>query len=663
MTLIASPRDFLLPAADPLAPAAFQAAMTARWTALKNVPNPRLQSLWTTMAETFNRAILANDRPNSPWLVLEPPTGSGKTQGLCVYAAELLKADLLRRPEADRPDMPGILVVTRLIDQAEEIARTIRELAGLPLDDEKHVVAKHSRSTATADQMQSAAVLVITHAAYTNALEGLVKDTTMGKRWTDYVEWVGGHRKLTIIDEALAGVVEEFHLRAEHIRQVTSFIDPRLAAQFAGPVAALGTIRDTLGKIDAMSPQNAARSRIPWRAVADGRAEFPTGLAMDGLREAMKELPFDRMTLGRTSPLDRTRIATRVDNTLRSAEAILARWAYYHKIGAEPSFNASQLLIPPGLPGPVILDATASQNFLWELLEGRAEVVVSAKNARSYANVTLHVLRSLGTGKSTMTARANTRFPRVFSALTKALPSTSKTLFITHKDNEHHALGWQHPFTRFSVGHWGAIDGRNDWQDHDAVVLFGLPHRPDTWANNLFFALQGLPQSCDWFDHPEWKGFQNVRKEIEVRQLAVDCVQAVNRVRCRRVTDASGNCDPTQVFVVLPPGDLGDELLGHLIEEMPGVVVTDWDHTLDGEGVRIRRGSSHEALVAFMRNRCPGETAMTTLRKELGLTERAVKELQVVLRDPGHELTKRLAELGVSYVSTGKGARSYLNKR
>ena len=39
------------------------------------------------MAATFNRAATNNAAGNTKWRVLEPPTGTGKTQGLCVYAA------------------------------------------------------------------------------------------------------------------------------------------------------------------------------------------------------------------------------------------------------------------------------------------------------------------------------------------------------------------------------------------------------------------------------------------------------------------------------------------------------------------------------------------------------------------------------------------------
>jgi hypothetical protein len=74
-----------------LRPDDFACAMQAHWTnpdTLNNVSSPALMSLWTVMADTFNKAIEGNLAANNPfrdnpengkWMVLSPATGSGKT--------------------------------------------------------------------------------------------------------------------------------------------------------------------------------------------------------------------------------------------------------------------------------------------------------------------------------------------------------------------------------------------------------------------------------------------------------------------------------------------------------------------------------------------------------------------------------------------------------
>jgi hypothetical protein len=635
-------------------PEEFAAAMTARWRSLGNTPSPRLQQLWMAMAKTFNRAIDDND---NQWRVLQPPTGTGKTQGLCVYSA--LAID--KNTTASEP--VGILVVTRTIVQADEIGATIRELITDPAHAAR-VQVSHSQSRLNPFVMQGADVLVITHEAYVRALEGLNKE--QHGRWEDFTNWTHGPRRLTIIDEAISGIVEENQVTAANVRVLLGFIGPELRKQFPAEVAALERVCEVLEKIAAFNGDTDASvpARIVWRGGQSNRRHFPMACSMAPLREVMADIRFDRLASNKESSHDRRRMAEKADKTLKDCEAIMARWSYYFRKGNEDTFNSSQLLVPPGLPGPVVLDATASQNFTWKLMGDRAQITSIPSGTRNYSNVKMHVARGSGVGKGKMTEKGKVRIPRLLANLKEHLSPKRKLLLCLHKKIEHVALSYEPGFDRYSVAHWWAIDGKNDWNDHDAVVIFGLPFRDDIWATNTFFALKGL-QANGWLQRPSWGVYGDVRREMQRRQLSVAIIQAINRVRCRRVIDADGNCPPTDVFIVLPHGGLGDAILEHLIEEMPGVVVVPWDFALDGPSERIRRGSSHEALIALMGNRLPGETPMSFIRSELGLTASATKELREVLRNDGHELTKKLARLGVRYVTSGRGrgSRSFLLKQ
>jgi hypothetical protein len=640
-----------------VSPEQFATAMKLRWHSLGNISSAKLEQLWASMAATFARAIHGSQVADTKWRVLEPPTGTGKTQGLCVYSA--LVIDKNRASSAPL----GILVVTRTIAQAEEIVATVGELVSDPAEADK-VRACHSEAKLNTFAMQAADVLVITHEAYMRALEGLSQDRY--GRWEDYTTWTHGPRQLTVIDEALSGIVEENQVKADDIRFVLGFIDPSLRRQLPEQVEALERACEVLDKIAAFHADNGGpvSTRIVWRGGAESRVRFPGAHAMGALREELADRRYDLSVLHKDSARDRQRIAENVDRTLKDCEAIMARWAYYSRMGNDDTFNSSQLLIPRGLPGPVILDATASQNFLWKLLGPRAEIADVPPNTRSYANVTVHVARGSGLGKTKMTEYGKARLPRLLADLEHNLGPDRKVLLCVHQRIEHIALSYEPNLAKYSVAHWNAIDGKNDWNDHDAVVIFGLPYRPQTWATNTFFALQGL-QDNRWLKHPSWGAYADVRREMQRRQLTVSVIQAVNRVRCRRVIDSNGNCPPTDVFIVLPHGADGDAILGHLLEEMPGALVVPWQFYLDGPSGRVRRGTSHEALLALMANRLAGETPLSFVRSELGLTDSGLKDLRAVLRDDGHELTKSLATLGVHYMTTGKGrgARSYLLKQ
>lgn len=632
-------------------PDVFARAMETHWSnALGNVSSPSLVKLWEAMGKAYNGAISGT---NGQWTVLQPPTGTGKTQGLAVYSA------LTANSNRDGKLMNGILIVTRLIEQAEELKETINHLAGF-----KCAQTKHSENKVAPDEIRESDILIVTHAAYVKALGGMCDENDA--RLADLIEWRGGKRSLTVIDEALSSVIEDHQVRAEDLRQVLGYLNPETLVKHPQLIGALETVRDVLEKIAVFKPSDNYdnnRSRVVWRGVLDEKVSFPSDLSMKPLRETMKSLRYDHLALHKESPLDCKRISLIVDTTLKGVEAILSRWSWYAKKGLEHSFNCSQLLIPDDLPAPVVLDATANQNFLWELLEDRANIKPIPSNTRSYSNVTLHVARATSVGKSSMVANGQTRIPRLLHQLQNDIGSKRKVFLCLHKKIEHIPLKYEPEFAEFSVGHWGAIDGRNQWKDFDTAVIFGIPFRDHIWATNAFFALQGL-QDNEWLRSPQWKSYADVREEMQTKQVTVSIIQAINRIQCRRVIDINGNCPLSDVFIALPKGGRGDRILEAIKQEMPSIKEQAWDFELDGVKAKVRRGSSHASLLTFMANRLGGETSLSLIQKELGLAEEGMKTLRSTLRDNSHSLTTQLRELGVNYMSNGygKGSRSYLLK-
>src|ERR1700682_4156249 len=106
-----------------VSPQDFTDRMGVHWSQrLKLVTSPALRTLWGTMASTFRTSIInsINAVVDAPWLILQPPTGSGKTQGACVFAARQAEAN----PQGGLTPV-GILIVPRLIDKANEMAKEI----------------------------------------------------------------------------------------------------------------------------------------------------------------------------------------------------------------------------------------------------------------------------------------------------------------------------------------------------------------------------------------------------------------------------------------------------------------------------------------------------------------------------------------------------------
>lgn len=635
-----------------VSPQTFVDRLTAQWTtAYHNVPSVPLRKLWATMANTYQEAIIDTAAGVTPrWRILWPPTGSGKTLGAKVYAALQAEQNAatvgLRKPV-------GILIVTRLIAQADEMVLAINTLAGRQV-----AVANHTKHRATHEQLDESDVLVITHQAYVNATQTL-SNTREGK-WGRLTNWKGGKRLLTIVDEALCNVIEESQVKVDRLGQAIGFVPHDLRAAHAREVEALEDLYEALGHHAGVSEGFGGGACMAWYEGGSNSA-----VDLRALRAEMLKLPYDRY-MGKDDAEDRKRMASQVDKTIAAAEAVLDQYAYFALKGTQPTLNSSALLVPLDAPGPVVLDATAREDFIYKLMEDRADIIPTPSGVRDYSTVTLRVAwTKAGVGKTAMVEHAKKRFPRLIEDLTQRLSSERSVFFCVHKAVEHELPeAADLPFAKVTKAHWNAVDGSNEYADCDTAVIFGLPFRDRlTWPTNVFFALQGV-HGDDWLDNPTWNGHVNLREHMVRRQLSASVIQAINRICCRHVTDEHGGCPAADVFIVLPAGDRGEDILAAIRREMPGLRVVDWPFELDGPKVRRRTtGTPHERLLTFMENRAPGRTSMQVIARELSLTPNAKKELQKNLRNENHRTALALKAMGVTYVaSKGRGAKSELVK-
>ena len=172
-------------------PLEFVSAMTDHWTQTLRMPSSSpLRSLWQKMGNVFERTIIDNiSECDARWKVLQPPTGSGKTQGACLYSAMQAKRN---RDALGNLKPVGVLLVTRLIKQADDLAAQVNVMAGANV-----AVAHHSKSETDADDIGRYDVLVVTHQAFVNAAE-----TLAGASWSRLVQRAGSGN----LDRAVSGV-------------------------------------------------------------------------------------------------------------------------------------------------------------------------------------------------------------------------------------------------------------------------------------------------------------------------------------------------------------------------------------------------------------------------------------------------------------------------
>jgi len=206
-----------------------------------------------------------------------------------------------------------------------------------------------------------------------------------------------------------------------------------------------------------------------------------------------------------------------------------------------------------------------------------------------------------------------------------------------------------------SVAHWGALDGSNEWNDHDTVVIFGLPYKPKRWSASVFMGYQGM-QSTAWLQDKKLRKFkkhEDIRIAIDDGKMTSEIVQAVNRVHCRKVIDKDGNCPKTDVFILLPTENKAKTLLDGISSEMPEIRIADWNYNSQKQMKRGRksgRGNWDESLVAYLKKLNVGDKiAASKIRDTLVINTETWKDIVSRIKTPGTHLFNELKLINTEY--------------
>jgi hypothetical protein len=627
-----------------VSPQDFSERMCKHWSESLNMPtSPAMIAAHLLMAEEFQRLIINNatNGGGSASVVLPLPTGSGKTQGTCLYTA--MQADLNAHSAGTKIPV-GMVIITRLIEDADIIAKQINDLSVRAV-----AVAHHTKNKANTIDIFNSDVLVICHQAFLNAAKGWsVQDRD---RWQRISQWRGGTRQLFIIDEALANVVESNKATTSNLATLLMGIPQELRHRFPGAIKTLELMQHWL--VSKESSDAGANSQLLWD---DGSERVSGELRL--LREALQDVDFDPC-------LFKEGTSTVLTEILQDVETMFANFAYYFKSGDQHSINGATYLLPPGLPGAVILDATANNDILYKLLGTRVHVATVPPNVRDYSNVTVHAARTAsGIGKHTADDTKHLRLPRLAKRLSEEIAPGRSVFLCVHKHSQALAETFSTENLQLSVGHWGAIDGKNTWKDCDVAVIYGLPYMDQRRAINNLFATQG-PRDTEWLQANTHKQHVTLVNVIMQRHLSTSVVQAINRICCRRVIDEHGRCPVSDVYILLPKNWQGDAILDDIQDNMPGINIVPWDFEPDGPKVYApRSNSAHAGIISLMQGREPGLTPFSFIQRQLSLTKKQVSRVKEQLRNADSNIANALREIGVSYHVTGasKGSKSSLVK-
>ncbi len=598
--------------------------MSDHWLTLGNTPSTALQDQWGKIAALYNTQLLGSrQKPASNITVIPAETGTGKTQGLGLYCSMLPKLD-------------GVLIVTRTNKQADEIATIINDFSNKEI-----AVARHGDNEISVENMRTYQILAVTHSRYGIALENSIENNP--ESLDNLLLWSEGKRKLTVVDEA-PDFIKTTKLTLDNLTKALGNIPSHIRRQFPTTMTALHLMLDQLEAASLKAEQDKNHNQIIRRDALDNKKDYNTMKLCNALRSSES---FD------------SKLAKK--NTIRSlkaAQTIANGWCLYLPEGIVDSFNTTHSFLPVDLSNVVVLDATAAFNPIYKLFP--AFDIPALPKVRCYSNVKLHVARVEGTGKGVMFEKREKRAD-LLSTYMRDYFSHDKSVFICcHKDVEPSLLGYEVPLKELSVDHWGNIDGRNTWQEFDTAILYGLPFLPSNWAAMIHAEAKGLPEGNSIYGQSDktTKRYKRRLQHMADGKMTTSIIQAINRVKCRRVIDGEGNCSPTDVYILLPKGRIGDQLLTNIKAGMPAIRQVEWQINIGSPEKRARKSRHEETLISYLSNLVSREIAANLVRSQIGASTRTWARILSKLKDDTSDLYKTLKDLGVILMNSGKGRGS-----
>jgi hypothetical protein len=664
-----------------IAPDTFVQRMIKHWTDyLGNVPNEALKQTWRLICETFNAHIRNHDDSikSKYWSTLSPCTGSGKTQSLILYCALL--------SHLPNEEHPAVLIVTQLKDQCNSIRDQINELGVRDTAIAYHGDVKHDIPLT---ELETHPVVVITHSAYMNALDHLGFDGSfLRQTWAYFTAYQrNGHlieniegqyiknpfddrtqtsaRRLIVIDEAI-NIVEQYMVTTDLLHNVNRIFPNELRDKFALELDEISYIANWIEHINERRQEGKLKDTV---VLKEGLGRGHREPNFRGMIKALRSVHVEVELIGKESIEMRADILEILIETIKGIEHIHKNWTYFcNRTDAKgQGVHASKLLLPEDIRGAVIMDATADTNRIYDLHNDMKRIRVP-EGCRDYSNVTLHYSYPHNTGKRNLIANktANMEIEKLISDLNKKLAGR-KTLIVCHKFNQSRFHRYRTTF-KMETAYWGKIDGSNLWQNCDSIVIYGLNHLPPEYAPNIFFALQGVPETDDWFadsSQRNFMGYEDIKKEIVHSRMCVDIIQSINRVQCRKVIDTKGNCKPTDIYILLPYRELANTILKTIKNAMPNIMIkNDWHYKR--VKTRVRASESEDAIATYFRDMKKGEVTPVdicdSIKMSIKTLQRHIKKAQ---NDPESVVAKAMEEAGIRYTvkQEGRVRKAYFIKR
>lgn len=622
---------------------------------LENIGSSPLREAWGALCQTLNAH--AEGKLKNRWSILPLPTGSGKTQALCLYCGLL---------SLKKTDHPGVLIVTRFTQQADELRDRINEHC-TKYGGRVSAFAFHSALPIEQDfkrpDIQDVPIAIITHSLYSRVMAADSNEQEMGSSVERYHLWQGNKsRRLIVIDESL-DVVEESQIDIDEIRLLRAFIPHNREQEFQAEIHTIDMLIHGIMKHSIPSRKN-ERKRIRDHEII--RPDFWKKHKIDSvnefdwkkLKDFFATINYSRLLSSKEDKPLNGIVVQKMSKIVNSIQTALAGTSWIGEKQGRPVLSTPYISLPTNLRSTVVLDATAKHHHVYKLLQPFAEFVPIPEDIRTYKNVKLYVRTIEAVGKDFLSKQHVQFFKKIIRSEIRSQSKDRNVLMCVHKTTQEKLKNINKQFRTLRVAHWGSIDGKNDWQNCDAALIVGLPNFDDFHPNNALFAFKNWRNKALDLNEPISVNTKDDtdRENYKFGHLVTSLVQAINRIHCRRVIDRQGNCPNTNIVLYLGKRDKHQKIIAAIKDMMPEISII---HTEDnaGEGKRVSN-KLQAAFVSILKKLRPGkydgETIRVSLAREYGkaVSQRTFERIIEWINDSSTKLSIEVASLGVIYSST-----------
>lgn len=557
-----------------------------------NTATPELLVAWEDLFQIFNDIINKNMQLTTNQTVkkyvMPLPTGTGKSQATRHYLHSLDKS-------------VGVLYVGYFKDDLNSAEVDINaNIFGYPEETNRYPVATdarayHSDVRYSTEELATIPCLLITHERYLRSANQ--------NKLSELMTFNGGQRQLIIVDEAISQI-DDYQINLSDITTLIAKLNTIVNnIKGTGFEADLTTLEEELKYlefikelIENQQDQITSQSGVMVDEIQTKSIQKPT----NGIKTLSSYIKIsDKKAFVKQIDVA-TDFQRLTDIVLKVTMIQKSKHLYYAKIKGKLNICGTSWIDIQN-KNSVILDATANINTIYNL-HNDVEMVSVSNQLRNYANVSLHYSQQpfkIGKeslmkieSKALIESLVNTIHaiypPKALSVLERlkgrdpSKPYDHHMLIVTHKMVEekfmdqlqarlNNQAGNQ---VKVTMAHWGDLTGKNDYKDCDSILFLGVPQKPAHHITNLHLtsnrAVSAVVQSNDECLTTE---LTNERLAIEYGDMTAEITQAINRIQCRKVIDAQGNCPITNIYFYAPIHiNFEQNLLPKIKQAMPNIV-------------------------------------------------------------------------------------------